>query len=185
MGSTSVCDIVGSRLSDIHIVPLGFEQNTMLDDLAEDLIASGFHVSIEASVALPFRALDQKKNRYQAQTMLNYLRSLQGGRVVGVMQQDLYSYIIKSIKGMADFAGRAAIISLCQLLAREELSLLRQRICKLTTHELGHTYGLEHCENTQCVMHDAVGFELWDKAENGFCEKCCSKILTGPYLSLM
>lgn len=47
------------------------------------------------------------------------------------------------------------------------------RLSKLAMHELGHSFGLDHCINKGCFM-ESGGFDnnmLYDK-ENKFCNKC-------------
>ena len=52
-------------------------------------------------------------------------------------------------------------------------SLKMQRLIKVINHEIGHTFGLEHCPAKGCLMQDAQGMIKTVDGENGeFCEKC-------------
>jgi len=104
-----------------------------------------------------------------------------GGRVLGVVSEDICRYVLNSIKGTADFVGRAAVISLCQLDKVGMQEMLRRRMCKLALHELGHTFGFKHCSDQHCVMHDAPGLKLWDCATDEFCSCCTRWFETNPY----
>lgn len=185
MPGTAVVDLIDARLRDLHIIPLTRIQSPQINDLAEDLADSGFRVTIEGCHSLPEQAYHQDKKRYAGQIMLDYLRHFGGGRILGVMDQIIYSYVIQNIKGMADFAGRAAVISMHQLLPTKDSGLLRNRLCKLAVHELGHTYGLEHCDNCHCVMHDGKNMAVWDLARSTFCDGCHWRLKDGPYLDLL
>lgn len=176
---------ISEQMRDLHIIPFEHVRSEIVDTLAEDLCDCGFHVCVESEHSLPSRAFNSRKQKFAADDLLSYLRHEQGGRVLGVMNEDIYRYVINSIKGIADFAGRAAVISLCQLSNQEEKLFLRPRVCKLALHELGHTFGLEHCTNPGCVMHDARSMKLWDCASDEFCPECCLSIKSGPYCGLL
>lgn len=176
---------MSEQLRDLHIIPFERVRSEVVESLAEDLHECGFDVCIESPHCLPSRAYNPRKQKFAAECMLSYLRREQGGRVLGVMDEDIYQYIINSIKGIADFAGRAAVISLSQLNRVEDQQSLRPRVCKLAVHELGHTFGLEHCGDHLCVMHDAKSMSLWDAALDEFCPRCCRLINDSPYRSLL
>jgi hypothetical protein len=42
----------------------------------------------------------------------------------------------------------------------------------LTTHEMGHTFGLKHCEDTDCFMH-----YKYIKDADDFCQDCKNKLI--------
>ena len=50
--------------------------------------------------------------------------------------------------------------------------LLYQRTLKEILHELGHTFGLVHCKNYQCVMNSSTYVEDIDLKMAQFCTKC-------------
>jgi archaemetzincin len=47
--------------------------------------------------------------------------------------------------------------------------LFQQRIIKEAVHELGHAFGIRHCENKICVQHFSTSTDI--KAKN-FCKRC-------------
>jgi archaemetzincin len=49
---------------------------------------------------------------------------------------------------------------------------LRGRLTKEAVHELGHTFGLGHCEDWRCVMASSHGVERLDVKGAEFCEEC-------------
>ncbi|HDL78962.1 MAG TPA: archemetzincin, partial [Bacteroidetes bacterium] len=50
--------------------------------------------------------------------------------------------------------------------------LLAERFAKEAVHELGHTFGLIHCENPTCVMHASTYAEEIDLKNYQFCPNC-------------
>jgi len=52
--------------------------------------------------------------------------------------------------------------------------LLRLRLIKAVLHEIGHAFGLEHCQ-ANCVMNPPGDLPEWDSRPIGFCEKCMEK----------
>ncbi|MDH5545818.1 MAG: archaemetzincin [Gammaproteobacteria bacterium] len=185
MVSRTLAGMLSSQARDIHIVPFSGVDGLLLSQLACDLNASGFCAQLEQQEQAPTSVLHPRKQKVFADGMLDFLRDHQGGRILGVMSEDLYRYVVDGIKGMADFVGRAAVISVCQLCVSADAGLIRKRLCKLALHELGHTYGLEHCDNTFCVMHDGRGFQQWDRASDEFCWDCCRRLQRGPYLQYL
>ena len=74
--------------------------------------------------------------------------------------------------------GRVAAIYLPRL--RQELyvkkldtnKLFEQRVIKEAIHELSHTFGLSHCEESRCVMHFSNSLQETDFKNYIFCKKC-------------
>jgi archaemetzincin len=53
----------------------------------------------------------------------------------------------------------------------------KDRLVKVSIHEVGHTLGVPHCKNTKCVMTDAKGKgSTVDNASIWMCDDCKNKI---------
>jgi len=97
--------------------------------------------------------------------------------VLGVTGVDLYVPGLHFVFGQAQCPcpGTFAIISVHRLQHPDEAVFL-DRIVKEAVHELGHIYGLTHCDNPLCVMHFSNSLMDTDIKGKTFCEKCLNRI---------
>ena len=166
----------------IHVVPVGDGVNpARLDALAADL-ARVFRVSchVREGVIDAGFARDRVRGQYHSTAVLGRLRELApdaNGRVLGVTAHDLFVPIFTFVFGEAQIAGPCAVVSLYRL-SEERYGLppderkLRERLTKEAVHELGHTFGLRHCDDWRCVMASTHSVERLDLKEAAFCEEC-------------
>ena len=97
--------------------------------------------------------------------------------LVGVTDVDLYIPILSFVFGEAQLGGHIAVVSYHRLqqqfygLPRDD-SLLRERLVKEAIHEAGHTRGLTHCDDYDCVMASSHAVEWLDLKGAGFCSDC-------------
>jgi archaemetzincin len=100
-------------------------------------------------------------------------------RLLGVTSVDLYIPVLTFVFGEAQLQGISAIVSTCRL--RQEFyglpadeQLVTQRLFKEAVHELGHTFGLTHCHDVECVMAASHAVEWIDLKSGHFCSKCAA-----------
>lgn len=161
---------VGDRLMSLDV----------LDRLSVEL-ARIFHFSCHVRTE-PFDigfALDSARRQYHSTAILARLQRLaaQKSRLLGIASADLYVPVLTFVFGEAQIAGQCAVISMHRL--REEFyglppnpGLLDERLTKAALHELGHTFGLGHCSNWNCVMASTHAVERLDLKAAGFCPGC-------------
>ncbi|MCE1188412.1 MAG: archaemetzincin [Ignavibacteria bacterium] len=106
------------------------------------------------------------------------------GYIIILVDFDLYIPVLTYVFGEAMLRGNISIVSLCRL--HEEFytgstddSLLLKRAMKEVLHELGHNFGLYHCQNWECVMHSSSGIEEVDIKGDYFCASC-QKLINEP-----
>jgi len=69
-----------------------------------------------------------------------------------------------------------ALVSVFRLKNKATNTKLLERTIKEAVHELGHTFGLKHCREKECVMNFSLNeYDIDDKTQF-FCKEC-SKIL--------
>ena len=124
-------------------------------------------------------ARDQMRNQYHSTTILQAMQPLAEARarLLAVTSLDLYVPVLTFVFGEAQLSGSCAVVSLHRL--REEFyglprraELMRERLLKEAVHELGHTFGLRHCDDWRCVMTSSHGVERLDVKNAGFCAPC-------------
>jgi archaemetzincin len=98
-------------------------------------------------------------------------------KLIGLFRVDLYIPILTYIFGQAILGRRCAIASVYRLRnelygLRQDDALLLRRTAKEVIHELGHTFGLIHCQALSCVMHSSTYVEDIDLKGDTFCPAC-------------
>jgi archaemetzincin len=129
----------------------------------------------------PAFAFDTQRSQYRSDLLLLRLASIVGGggKILGLTDLDLFIPVLTFVFGEAQLNGRAALVSTYRL--RSEMyglspdpDLLLERLVKEALHELGHTRGLLHCYQTDCVMQPSTYAELIDLKPARFCSRCQS-----------
>ena len=169
-------------MTGIALVPIYLAEGRALLRGLETRLAESFGLEVEVRSPWfdPERCFDPSRGQYNS-TLL--LAQLQGGpgeafpRVLGVTGVDLFIPVLTWVFGEAQLPGRAAVMSLHRL-APELYGLpadearLAERAEKEAVHELGHTFGLIHCRQPECVMRSSTYVEEIDLKGVRFCEEC-------------
>jgi archaemetzincin len=140
-------------------------------------------VVVAPTEALPKAAYYAPRSRYRAEKLLDHLAALHGDalRVLGITEVDISTTKGKvfdwGILGLASIDGHACVLSSfrCRRSARDSRHA-SERLGKTAVHELGHTFGLEHCPTTGCLMRDGGGTVLTTDGERDLCAACRGKL---------
>lgn len=170
----------------ITLVPIGLVEESVLEALSEDLerVFMG-QVRIVARMEIPANSYNSRRNQYQAPLFLAALRrGLDAGKkekILGITDKDLYVQGLNFVFGQAELPGVFAVISLARLHQSyydlpEDRDLFLKRVIKEAVHELGHTFGLKHCSNSDCVMFFSNSLYDTDRKSNEFCPSCKSRV---------
>lgn len=127
---------------------------------------------------------NQQRNQYHSTQILAQLLPHAvdtDTKVLGVAHVDLYIPILTFVFGEAQLGRSCAVISDHRLHQEffglpEDQALLYERCEKEALHELGHTFGLRHCTNLECVMRPSNSVEAIDLKGGTFCSRCRSGI---------
>lgn len=148
----------------------------------ENAAAEWFPVPIEKLPAqpIPEGAFDAKRKQYQSVEIMKMLAQMvppDHCRLLGVTEVDLAIPMLSFLFGQAQVNGSVALVSLCRLrqefygLPQDE-EALRTRVAKEVLHELGHTFGLVHCNDPKCAMSLGTHIQRVDEKEEKYCERC-------------
>jgi archaemetzincin len=127
------------------------------------------------AIPLPLSAYYSQRNRYCADSIINYLDHFGSADtvIIGLTTKDISTtkgkIIDWGVMGLGFQPGNACIVSTYRL-SKTNLS---DQLFKISLHELGHTQGLPHCKNKFCYMRDAEGGNHLDE-ETNFCASCRS-----------
>jgi len=166
----------------IYILPLGDVDDEYLKNIAESIEEQfGLPVKITPDQGLPVYALDVGRQQYNSNLILRKLienAEPDAIKLLGVTHVDLFNPIFSFVFGEAQFKGKGAVISSYRLHGNPENDStigcppLISRLEKEAIHELGHTFGLRHCADPDCVMQYSVGLECADRKFSFFCPAC-------------
>ena len=126
------------------------------------------------------KAFDNGRNQYNSTALLSQLLRLGIGntdKIIALVGVDLFIPILTYVFGEAQLSGPAAIVSCHRLANRfygmeDDVILHRERLEKEIVHEIGHTFGLKHCRQFECVMRSSTYVEEIDLKHSHFCVEC-------------
>lgn len=144
----------------------------------------GIDVKIREDKDEPIYAYDSIRHQYYSTTILkNMLNKIDDDciKMLGITDVDLCTPILDFVFGEAQLNGYVAIVSLKRLNPqfyglKEDLNLLIDRLLKEIIHELGHTFGLTHCNKSDCVMSLSTNVIKVDEKNTTFCDACFEKL---------
>ena len=169
----------------ISLLPIGPVDRALLEPLAAGLTQRlNVACSIQPDGLEPEFAFNPLRRQYHSTEILKRILQKppsESWKVLGVTDMDLYIPVLTFVFGEAQLADAGAVVSTHRL--RQEFyglptdhDILHQRLLKEALHELGHTYGLRHCPNYNCVMSVSNGVERIDLKQAEFCPACAQSI---------
>jgi len=139
-------------------------------------------VNIEPASLDIGRAFDSSRRQYNSSALLAHILSnspANNEKRIAVVDVDLYVPVLTFVFGEAQFNGPAAIVSTHRLANQfygmpQNDDFFLERLEKEIVHELGHTFGLYHCRQFDCVMHSSTYVEEIDLKNVTPCPACGS-----------
>jgi len=142
----------------------------------------GYPCRIALPVRVPESSYSADRDQYNAEVIVEKIMEKMPNdaeKLLCVVDVDLFVPGLNFVFGLA--AGNAALISLVRLRPeyygeKKNEYLFRERALKEAIHELGHTFGLQHCHDIRCIMHFSNRLEDTDIKCPDFCEVCSARI---------
>lgn len=133
--------------------------------------------------ARPVDTFDVRRKQHSSREMLRWLLTQHGdrsGQLLGITDVDLCNPVLTFVFGEAQLDGHAAVVSFARLLDTANAALTTVRLQREAVHELGHTFGLLHCEGVEasggrarpCVMARSASVRAVDGKSDRLCPAC-------------
>ena len=172
----------GKSRTVIALQPLGSVNKEIIDEAVKGIISMySAEVKVLPSRDLPAESYYKPTSRYRAEILLDFLEKNTDDaitKIIGLTEKDISTTKGKifdwGIFGLGRIRGRSCVVSSFRLYfgnATKKKFLFR--LVKVVNHELGHTFGVNHCATAGCLMEDAKGTIVTLDGEDGsICGKC-------------
>jgi len=169
--------------ADVHIWWIGADaaDDSLLDGVRRTIDrVFGVRARVEHHSDRPTHAFDPRRGQHSSTQILKWLvgRSSGNRRTLAVTDVDLFIPVLTFVYGEAQLGGSVAVVSTARLTSspgpERERGLFENRVIKECIHELGHTFGLIHCDAAECVMSRSVNLIEVDAKLTTLCGDCYS-----------
>ena len=165
----------------IYIQPIKTDHSPWIDELEKSVFSTfGYHTKIgnlDINLENTFEPARQQYNSSRILLQVISKPPADAVKVLGVVNVDLFIPILTFVFGEAQLRGIGSVIALHRLNNKfyglaEDRALLTERLVKEAIHELGHNFGLIHCNNQNCVMKSSTYVEEVDQKSVQMCSRC-------------
>lgn len=140
----------------------------------------GIPVSI-SNVSLNLQDIyDNGREQYNSTALLAKILhtfDTKNNKSIVIVDEDLFIPVLTFVFGEAQLDGSAAVVSTHRLKnqyygLQTNDQMMHERLEKEIVHELGHTFGLYHCRDYECVMKSSTYVEEIDLKKVLPCKAC-------------
>ncbi len=163
-----------------------FEGARPWQERAREVVEESFGLPVRwlSPEPLPTEAFEAGRGQFRAAALLQAAclrKSDPLQNLLAYTEEDAFEPGLNFVFGLASPALHCALVATARLDERfygleENQAKTTYRILVETNHELGHTFGLEHCPDPECVMHFSNSLADTDRKGYRFCPRCRAKL---------
>lgn len=168
-------------MSRKHLLLVEFDQ-VEAAGMIEGYFAERFSLAV-TTVRAPTPEVRKKAWQLNAEDLLSDVLRLRAEHAkdyaLGITEDDMYIPQLNFVFGLASHDGASAVVSTHRLRSDDQ-SLYKERLIKESVHELGHAFGVGHCNDPLCVMHFSNSLQETDLKRMEPCKRCGVALKPAP-----